>query len=99
MPAPSLFTLSLCSVAAIALACSPRGKLEEARDYVVAQGRQGIYEFKWSVASLPTEVSAAGDYLVSTWHSASTRAAYESQALKRQLDAEIGNRPQQLAKQ
>ena len=97
MPAPSVFTLTLCSVAAIALACTPTNKLAGARDYVIEQGRQGVFEFKWSVASLPNEVNAAGDYIVSAWHSVSTRAAYEARTLKHEIDAEISSRRQQSA--
>jgi hypothetical protein len=83
--------VTLCSVAAIALAFSPKDKIDAARYYIVEQGREGISEFSWSVTSLPREVTAAGEYVSSNWRRVSTQVAFEARSLKHRFEAEISS--------
>lgn len=89
MPAPSPFSLTVCSLAAILACYSGRDLIDATRDKLANEYRQSASEFRWTLKSLPGEILSAGDELVSIWHRASTSVAVEAHYLKEKFDAEM----------
>lgn len=89
MPAPSLFTLTVCS-AAVALAFYSGGKdqIDAARDTLADEYRHDVVEFRWTINALPGEVRSAGEEMMGLWRRVSTSVAVEAEHLKERYEAE-----------